>query len=721
MAQQDEGLSDENVHVKELKRLFNSCNSDRNGLLDKDGLLILCEKLNLSIFANSIIDRVLCNDHSINFSQFKERFLLFLPEIIDLASGNQDELLIAAYKSSSSLGIKDTQRLSRYDVHTICESTSELDLLSVGDVNGIFDKCAISGKVSLNDFVSQYRTRQKMSEEIHFIADAYRISSVNLFETLDVNNSGEADHSAVIEYLTTSGLKLEEAISLLKVLLYISCFYEHFVFQDFGQPTSAMISLVGLGNYLETTLSHLLNNSSVSARAAFFCMKSLLENYRCTVREFEMRCEHMQKQIHIANQRRTLLIEELDQNQQSIEASYNNRMKEMEERCRGRIAAMEEKFRMERQEMQKEIEAIEKDLSLVRHNETSLKNKLQLVERHNKRITTELEDQTEAVNVLEQENRELRAELRKKQQFRVSEDNAKIMAWKQKVELMVAHNKTRLSPRNRGMLTSLNDNDQNLSSDRLLINRAKNTDRTKKSTTAFDELPHVNDYAIEIKVCIMKNQISYKFIYFQMLHSSIAAQKQMYEGQILNLTRKLSQIQNAEESSSRLYSLFDRYRTTDSDSKSLRTIGLEKNGSSNRIATNVCARCLKVEPKINELNVIVGGSMKNMTIEDPVPTIMNHDHLHTEIGRLKARLTSARCKVAEIIAVMALPLSSSRHHLMPTSDFQSPKSQPFSIRSQRSFADLRERTPLSEKSESSRDCVIDPSQFTPSSIFTKQL
>lgn len=86
-----------------------------------------------------------------------------------------------------------------------------------------------------------------------------------------------------------------------------------------------------------------------------------------------MRCEHLQKQIHIANQRRTLLIEELDQNQQSIEASYNNRLKwvisyeslinfivfrEMEERCRGRIAAMEEKFRIERQEMQKEIEIV---------------------------------------------------------------------------------------------------------------------------------------------------------------------------------------------------------------------------------------------------------------------------------------------------------------------------------------------------------------------------
>lgn len=69
------------------------------------------------------------------------------------------------------------------------------------------------------------------------------------------------------------------------------------------------------------------------------------------------------------------------------------------------------------------------------------------MERHNKRITTELEDQTDAVNALEQENRELRADLRKKQQFRVSEDNAKIIAWKQKVELMVAHNKVSIKTR----------------------------------------------------------------------------------------------------------------------------------------------------------------------------------------------------------------------------------------------------------------------------------
>lgn len=72
----------------------------------------------------------------------------------------------------------------------------------------------------------------------------------------------------------------------------------------------------------------------------------------------------------------------------------------------------------------------------------------------------------------------------------------------------------------------------------------QNTNGTKKSTTAFDEISHVNDYEVEIK----------------MLHSSIAAQKQMYEGQILNLTRKLSQMQSTEESSTRLYSLFEKYR-----------------------------------------------------------------------------------------------------------------------------------------------------------------
>uniref|UniRef100_A0A8R1E960 Uncharacterized protein n=1 Tax=Caenorhabditis japonica TaxID=281687 RepID=A0A8R1E960_CAEJA len=73
------------------------------------------------------------------------------------------------------------------------------------------------------------------------------------------------------------------------------------------------------------------------------------------------------------------------------------------------------------------------------------------------------------------------------------------------------------------------------------------------------------------------------------------------------------------------------------------------------------------------------------------------------------------------MAVMALPLSTPRHHLQSSSDFQPPaKSLPFPIRNQRSFADLRERTPFSDKSETSREIVIDPSQFTSSNIFAKQ-
>ncbi|CAI5456143.1 unnamed protein product [Caenorhabditis angaria] len=794
MAQQNGDLSDDNPHVKELKRLFISC-TERNGFLDKNGLGILCNKLSLSEFAPSIIDRVLREDESINFKQFKDRFISFLPEIIDLTSGNIDEVLVAAYKTSSALGIKNTQRLTRYDVHAICENTSELDLLTLVEINAILEKSTNPNCVSLVEFIGHFRTRQKMSDEIHFIADSYRLSTINLFEPLDQNHTGEADSSSVIEYLTTAGLKLEEAIGLLK---------------DYGDNNSSMIGLVGFGNYLEAAVSHFLNSSPTSTRAAVFCMKSLIENYRCNVREFEMRCEHMQKQIHIANQRRTMLIEELDQNQQSIEASYNNRIKEMEERCRARIALMEEKFHQERVEMQKEFENIEKDLSIVRHNETSLKNKIQLVERHNKRISLELEEQTEALNNSEKENRTLRASLRKNQQFRASDETAKIMIWKQKVETMVAHNKrlreklhdmtkyskndrasdhesyvqwttpfrsqlllirkrrsqkgdtlsemdsepesifyrrrrkrlhkkrdrmrkyetihnllkagkneteefsnngfsetgrkSILSPRNRDMLISLKDSDNNsITSDRKLISRAKN------DTGAFDELQHVHEYERKI----------------QLLQSTLITQKNMYEGQILNLSKRYAN-RNDEpatpEPSSRFYSWLDKNRKKEGHAVTEVTnsnLGVEKSilhrqRSSQQQSSSVtyppCAKCVMMEPKLYELNFLVGGA-KSFAVEDPVPhSSMSQDkvYLQAECGRLKSRLNMARIKVSEVIAIVQLPTN--RNILLTPSS--NGEGRPYSSRTHRSFADLRERTPLSERSESSKDSVADPSQFT---------
>ncbi|CAD6187600.1 unnamed protein product [Caenorhabditis auriculariae] len=419
-----EALSDENVHVKELKRLFNASNVDRNGALSREGIVILCEKLHLRDFSTFIAERVLCNEETVNFKQFKDRFLSFLPDIIDLASGNADQLIILAHKTSTALGFQETRKLSVYDMRLVCENTPELDLLSAVDINLLFEKVARGGKASVSEFVAQYRKQKRVPDEVHFTADSYRISTSNLFESLDVQKTGNVDRNVLVECLTSSGLKIEDILDLL---------------QELGQPNSPSISLIILCNYVEACLAQVLNNCSVAARAAILCMRLFTENLRCSLKESELRCEHMQKQLQVANQRRTLLIEELDQNQQSIEMSYNSRLREMEERCRARITNMEEKHRAERSELQREIEVIEEDLTLVRHNETFLKNKLALLERHNKRISDELAEQTESVNQLEQANRQLRTDLNKKQQFRISEENAKM--WKQKAEMLVAHNK----------------------------------------------------------------------------------------------------------------------------------------------------------------------------------------------------------------------------------------------------------------------------------------
>lgn len=44
-------------------------------------------------------------------------------------------------------------------------------------------------------------------------------------------------------------------------------------------------------------------------------------------KEGESRCDHLHKQLQLANQRRNLLIEELEQNQASVEESYEQRLR----------------------------------------------------------------------------------------------------------------------------------------------------------------------------------------------------------------------------------------------------------------------------------------------------------------------------------------------------------------------------------------------------------
>lgn len=714
MAQPDGSLSDENVHVKELKRLFITSGVDKNGFLNREGLHILCEKLNLNEFSASIVERVLSHEVAVNFKQFKDRFLTFLPEIIDLASGNADNLLVASYKTCTTLGFNDTQRLTKYELRVVCEGTPSLNLLTVADINSIFNKIAKQSRCSLSDFIAQYRNGQKPNTEVHFIGDAYRISPINLFEQMESSQSDEIERTSLMEFLTSCGLKIEDSVELVK---------------GFDDENIPAISLSVFSRYLETSLATTVNSSPLPVKAAIFCLHSLVENLRCNIKEYELRCEHMQKQLQVANQRRTLLIEELDQNQQSIEASYNNRLREMEDRCRQKIALMEEKFRMERQEVQLELESIENDLSRVRHNETFLKNKLCVLERHNKRLTNELEEQIAASNNMEQKNRELRTELNKKVSFRNSEDSSRLVMWKQKVELLVDHNKKlreRMEEMQKTHKRNEEENDQAFlqwtppfRSQLMLIRKRrmqrgdtlselesepesifyrrrrkrliKKKDRrnvyekihnlqsikAQSSTSPSDKMKRtISSYSrvgelgtSEQRVLTTRNKESTRkqtvnqSPVFPLLNNCKSEVKSL-QNSLKNKTQEDSG-QN-DDPTAKFLSLIDKYRrvpevsSTDGDP----TLGVEKKKSAYSKTASSCVRCSISELKINELMSILDGKRKEGSVEDPMPNrvTQSDNSLTEEVGRLKLKMVQALAKAAEMKTIVSTPQTSSRLH-----------------------------------------------------------
>ncbi|WKY14349.1 hypothetical protein Q1695_000138 [Nippostrongylus brasiliensis] len=426
-------LDDDNVHVQELKRLFLSSNADENQCLSADGLYILCEQLKLSAYAKSITEK-----------NFKERFVSYLPEIIDVSSGTIDPLLKNSLEAARALGFGEGQRLSRYETRLLCENTPELVELSVVDINSLFERADVdhSGHISLQQFLTQYRHQKRLSAEVHFIADSF-ISSLNLFEALDSTSSGSVDSHDLLEYWNKAGLRVDEGIAVLK---------------EAGQPMGGSINSIFLSGFLERKLSKAISEAPVSVKAAVIALHSCIDNLRCVVREGESRAEHLYKQLQLGNQRRTLLIEELEHNQISIEQGYERRLRETEERYRSRCMQMEDKFRLDKREIQHQVEQLEEELSRLRQVETSTKNKVMLLERQNFRLLEENREQSETLSQMQHLNRQLRLELNKASFGRAVhprpvEENSQLIMYKQKLEIVVSHNK-RLRERIRNLTAS---------------------------------------------------------------------------------------------------------------------------------------------------------------------------------------------------------------------------------------------------------------------------
>ncbi|CAG9533510.1 unnamed protein product [Cercopithifilaria johnstoni] len=402
-------LDDENFHVKELNRLFLSCTKNGDTHLDASGVQDLCIKLNLSSFVGVILERILSGCTAVDFTIFKERFMHLLPDIISVTTV-EENLESSAEKNLSELGIEPHGFLTRYETRILCEHTPELNSLGVVQINKLFDQADSSHaeRITLSQFLAQYHMQKELSEEVNFITEPL-VPSVNLFEALDPSNTGTVRCQELLEHWQASGISLEQGLYVLKLS---------------GQPLEGTINTISLSDSLGRQLGNLAASPTASTiiRVALLSLHAFIDHIRFSLKEAELRAEHFYKQFQQANQRHVLLIEELEQNQLSIEQAYEQRFRSFDERYRTKISQIEERFSQEKKDLLIELEKAEEELARFRKNESSYRTRLQLLERQCTRITEEARALSETMQQLEQMNRHLRSELNKALQLRPMEE-----------------------------------------------------------------------------------------------------------------------------------------------------------------------------------------------------------------------------------------------------------------------------------------------------------
>ncbi|XP_046844954.1 ninein-like protein isoform X2 [Xenia sp. Carnegie-2017] len=76
---------DQDIYVAQLREVFDSCDVQGNGFLNEQGLINLCEKLQLQDQIPQLLSQLLGNkkDREVNFADFKEGFVVVLSHVID--------------------------------------------------------------------------------------------------------------------------------------------------------------------------------------------------------------------------------------------------------------------------------------------------------------------------------------------------------------------------------------------------------------------------------------------------------------------------------------------------------------------------------------------------------------------------------------------------------------------------------------------------------------
>ncbi|XP_058793217.1 blastoderm-specific protein 25D [Phymastichus coffea] len=419
-------------YEQQLLAVFKSCLAEGRSQLDKNGLLVLCKKLELDVNHRDAILELLNIDTTqkfISFYEFRNKFLQLLgkyqegPDSPEMDINGESLILSERKMNKKPIGTMNSgeqQNDNTFGRRRWQETWSNQNSLLCDDVNSfcskgptlpkqaielIFEKLDIDcdGLINLEEFSHFFQSynNNKLQEQsntnwsTHLMRDATKSNCNKDF--VHYHAGRQVLRNVIVELWELAGVW--EANSLLNTLGF----------------DSAMISLTDLLNALSSELKLHRDMSAKGDSVEFIrLLKGALSLYQEEVRNLNSSLEHLscerdklRTDIIEANDRANLLASDVDEHQTRLEKNYQEQICQLEAKHVEALKELSNQLHSEREKNSSSLKSLEDQLQLAQQEELRIRNELSSVLEELKQLEQENRNQNDEIVKLEACNSQL--------------------------------------------------------------------------------------------------------------------------------------------------------------------------------------------------------------------------------------------------------------------------------------------------------------------------
>jgi len=321
------------------------------------------------------------------------------------------------------LGVGQDGYLDQSQLALVCECIG-MEKLSDDVISQLFDKLDLDhdGRISFGEFLHLFRNVRPGKGDVQMDPVSYdhndwgiestsrsapmrsdilspSQSTLILFANIDPTGTGLATYEATAEYLHSLGVNA--ASSLLEALSFSGT-----------QKVNLRDLVAALHEEMNASLdAGILTNSGhsgVALHTGIVLMQQELSNIRLSGEHARRECEKLRSDLQEANQRASLLAQEVDENHTKQETMRRSQFKQLEQRHADQLRLVQEVAQTERDQLvsqlQRDLDQRQQQLFQIKEEETKLKQKVEHMTEENARLLADNANLTEQLSSTERAN-----------------------------------------------------------------------------------------------------------------------------------------------------------------------------------------------------------------------------------------------------------------------------------------------------------------------------